>query len=53
MHELWRDGQSAALEVALSAEDIAVLEECCLPYPIVGTTNANPPQGVVLLDEKK
>lgn len=42
-----------ALEVALSAEDVATLEECCLPHPIVGTTNANPPQGVVLLDEKK
>ena len=46
-------GKVRALEVALSAEDIAVLEECCLPHPIVGTTNANPPQGVVLLDEKK
>lgn len=46
-------GKVQALEVALSAEDIAVLEEGCLPHPIVGTTNANPPQGVVLLDEKK
>lgn len=46
-------GKVRALEVALSAEDIATLEECCLPHPIVGTTNANPPQGVVLLDEKK
>ena len=46
-------GKVRALEAALSAEDIAVLEECCLPHPIVGTINANPPQGVVLLDEKK
>ena len=53
MHELWRTGKVRALEVALSAGDIAVLEECCLPHPIVGTTNANLPQEVVLLDEKK
>lgn len=46
-------GKVRALEVVLSAEDVATLEECCLPHPIVGTTNANPPQGVVLLDEKK
>lgn len=37
----------------MSAEDIAALAECCLLHPIVGTTNANLPQGVVLLDEKK
>lgn len=53
MHELWRDGQSAGAGCSLSAENIAVMEECCLPHPIVGTTNANLPQGVVLLDEKK
>ena len=53
LHELWRGGQSAGAGCGLSAEDIAVLEECCLPHPIVGTTNANPPQEVVLLDEKK
>lgn len=46
-------GKVRALDVALSAEDIAALAECCLPHPIVGTTNANLPQGVVLLDEKK
>ena len=28
-------------------------EECYVPHPIVGAINANPPQGVVLLDEKK
>lgn len=53
LHELWRGGQSAGAGCGLSAEDIAALEECCLPHPIVGTTNANLPQGVVLLDEKK
>ena len=46
-------GKVRALEVALSAEDNATLEECCLSHPTVGTINANPPQGVVLLDEKK
>lgn len=46
-------GKVRALEVALSAEDIAALAECCLLHPIVGTTNANLPQGVVLLGEKK
>ena len=53
MHELWRDGQSAGAGCGLSVEDIAALAECCLPHPIVGTTNANLPQEVVLLDEKK
>lgn len=53
MHELWRDGQSAGAGGGLIAENIAVLEKCCLPHPIVGTTNANLPQEVVLLDEKK
>lgn len=52
MHELWRGGQSAGAGYGLSAENIAALAECCLPHPIVGTTNANLPQGVVLLDEK-
>lgn len=46
-------GKVRALEVALSAENIVALAECCLPHPIMGTTNANPPQGVVLLDGKK
>lgn len=53
MHELWRGGQSAGAGCGLSVEDIAALAECCLPHPIVGTTNANLPQEVVLLDEKK
>ena len=44
---------AGALDVPLSAEDIAALEECYLPHPIVGAITANPPQGVMLLDEKK
>lgn len=47
------DDAAGALDVRLSAEDIAALEECYVPHPIVGAINANPPQGVMLLDEKK
>ena len=46
--------QTCALPIfRLTPEDIAFLEECYVPHPIVGAINANPPQGVVLLDEKK
>ena len=44
---------AGALDVALSQEDVAYLEECYVPHPVVGAINANPPQGVMLLDEKK
>ena len=47
------DDAAGALDVHLSAEDIAALEECYVPHPVVGAINANPPQGVMLLDEKK
>lgn len=47
------DDAAGALEVQLTPEDIALLEECYVPHPIVGAINANPPQGVMLLDEKK
>lgn len=47
------DDAAGALEVQLTPEDIAALEECYVPHPIVGAINANPPQGVILLDEKK
>lgn len=47
------DNAAGALEVQLTPEDIALLEECYVPHPIVGAINANPPQGVMLLDEKK
>ena len=47
------DDATGALDVPLTAEDIAALEECYVPHPIVGAINANPPLGVMLLDEKK
>lgn len=47
------DDAVGALEISLSKEDVAYLEECYVPHPIVGVINANPPQGVMLLDEKK
>ena len=47
------DDAAGALDVQLTPEDIAALEECYVPHPIVGAINANPPQGVILLDEKK
>ena len=34
-------------------EDIACLEKPYLPHRIVGAIDRNPPQGVMLLDEKK
>ena len=42
-----------ALDIKLTDEDIAYLEEKYVPHPIVGAINSNPPQGTVLLDEKK
>lgn len=47
------DDAAAALDIKLSAEDIAYLEELYMPHPIVGAIDKNPEQGVVLLDEKK
>ena len=42
-----------ALEIKLTAEDAAFLEEPYVPHPIVGAIDKNPEQGVILLDEKK
>ncbi len=42
-----------ALKVSLTADDIAYLEEMYVPHPVVGAIKQNPPQGVILLDEKK
>ena len=42
-----------ALDVKLTPEDIFYLEECYVPHRIVGAIDKNPPQGVMLLDEKK
>ena len=47
------DDAAGALEVHLTPEEVAWLEECYLPHPIVGAVAANPPEGVVLMDEKK
>ena len=47
------DDAAGALDVKLSGEDIAYLEELYVPHPIVGAIDKNPDQGVVLLDEKK
>lgn len=47
------DDAASALDVRLTAEDIAYLEECYVPHPIVGAIDKNPAQGVMLLDEKK
>ena len=47
------DDAAAALTVKLTNEDIAHLEEPYVPHRIVGAIDRNPPQGVMLLDEKK
>ena len=47
------DDAAAALNIHLTAEDIAYLEEPYMPHSIVGAIGSNPPQGVMLLDEKK
>ena len=47
------DDAVGALEVTLTAEDIAYLEEPYLPHRIVGAIDQNPADGVMLLDEKK
>lgn len=43
----------AATNVHLTAPDIAYLEEPYQPHRIVGPLTANPPQGTMLIDEKK
>ena len=47
------DDAAGALNVRLTAEGIAYLEECYVPHPIVGAIDKNHAQGVMLLDEKK
>lgn len=47
------DDAAAALTVKLTNEDIAHLEEPYVSHRIVGAIDRNPPQGVMLLDEKK
>lgn len=47
------DEAAGALEITLTPEDVEYLEELYVPHPIVGAIDKNPPQGVMLLDEKK
>lgn len=47
------DDAVGALEVKLTAEDIAYLEGPYVPHRIVGAIDQNPAEGVILLDEKK
>lgn len=42
-----------ALDIQLSEEDVAYLEEAYVPHRIVGAIDHNPAEGVMLLDEKK
>ena len=42
-----------ALDITLTPEDIAYLEEPYIPHRIVGAIDHNPAEGVMLLDEKK
>ena len=47
------DDAAGTLSVRLTAENIVYLEKPYAPYRIVGAIDHNPPQGVMLLDEKK
>ena len=47
------DDAAGALDVQLTPEDIAYIEEPYLPHRIVGAIDHNPAEGVMLLDEKK
>lgn len=47
------DDAVGAFDVKLTAEDVAYLEEMYVPHPVVGAINANPPQGVLIIDDKK
>lgn len=47
------DDANGALDISLSKEDIAYLEEPYVPHRVVGAILKNPPQGTVLLHTKK
>ena len=49
----YMDDAAEALNTHLTPEEVTYLEEMYVPHPIVGAIDKNPPQGVVLLDEKK
>lgn len=42
-----------SVDVNLSSEDVAYLEELYVPHPVVGAIDKNPEQPVVLLNERK
>lgn len=47
------DEAAAALDVQLTGDDMTFLEELYTPHAIVGAIDRNPPEGTVLIDEKK
>ena len=47
------DDAAGALDVTLTAEDVAYLEEPYQPHRIMGAIAHNPADGVILLDAKK
>ena len=47
------DDAAGALNVRLTDEDIAYLEEMYVLHPVVGAVKENPKPGVILFDEKK
>ena len=47
------DDAVGALDVKLTEDDVAYLEEPYVPHRIVGAIDHNPAEGVMLLDEKK
>lgn len=47
------DDAAGTLEVKLTEADLAYLEEAYIPRRIVGAIDANPADGVILLDENK
>lgn len=47
------DDAAGALDVKLSADDIAYLEEPYAPHKIVGSIDRNPPEGVLPINGKK
>lgn len=46
------DDAVGALDVKLSAEEVAYLEEPYVPHRIIGAIDHNPAEGVILLDKK-
>ena len=49
----YMDDAAEALNIHLTPEEVTYLEEMYVPHPIIGAIDKNPPQGLVLLDEKK